>query len=99
MYAISTVRKASCGAMARDDRKTGIYRRRRPAESVLYPVVQEHLETFLSLADDPTGNGLPRYVEQDFRKYLQCEILSNAGARNRSRFVALTACINSFLYT
>jgi hypothetical protein len=32
MGAISTVGKASCGATARDGRKTGLYRRRRPAE-------------------------------------------------------------------
>ncbi|MCP4363078.1 MAG: IS91 family transposase, partial [Chloroflexi bacterium] len=60
-----------------------MYRRRRPAETLLYRVVQEHLETFLSLADDPMGHGLPGYVEQDFRKYLQCGILAHGFARAR----------------
>ncbi len=83
MGAISTLGKASCRATAREGRKTGIYRRRRPAETPLYRVVQEHLETFLSLADDPTGNGLPGYVEQEFRKYLQCGILAHGFARAR----------------
>ncbi len=83
MCAISTVGKASCSATAREGRKTGIYRRRRPAETLLYRVVQEHLETFLSLADDPMGHGLPGYVEQDFRKYLQCGILAHGFARAR----------------
>jgi hypothetical protein len=30
---------------------------RRPAETVLYQLVQEHLETFLALSDDGTGEG------------------------------------------
>ncbi|MCP3877749.1 MAG: IS91 family transposase, partial [Sulfitobacter sp.] len=60
-----------------------MYRRRRPAETPLYRVVQEHLETFLSLADDPMGNGLPGYVEPEFRKYLQCGILMHGFARAR----------------
>jgi len=49
----------------------------------LYRVVQEHLETYLSLADDPAGNGLPGYVERDFRKYLECGILARGFARAR----------------
>lgn len=69
MCAISTVGKASCGATACDGGKTGLYQRRLSAETLLYRGVQEHLETFLSLADDPTGNRLQGYVEQDFRKY------------------------------
>jgi hypothetical protein len=48
---------------------------------VLYRVVQGHLETFLALADDPTGPGLPGYVERDFRKYLECGILAHGFAR------------------
>ncbi len=50
------------------------YRRRRPAETVLYQLVQEHLETFLALSDDGAGVGLPGYVERDFRKYLDCGV-------------------------
>jgi len=35
----------------------------------------------LALADDPTGPGLPGYVERDFRKYLECGILAHGFAR------------------
>jgi hypothetical protein len=45
----------------------GLYRRRRPGETVLYQLVQEHLETFLALSEEGTGEGFPGYVEQDFR--------------------------------
>ncbi len=75
--------KASCGTTTHEGTNLGIYTRRRPAETALYLVVQKHLETFLSLADDPMGNGLPGYVEQDFRKYLQCGILAHGFARAR----------------
>ena len=63
----------------------GPYRRRRPAETVLYQLVQEHLETFLALSDEGTGEGLPGYVEQDFRKYLDCGILARGFARARCK--------------
>ncbi len=85
MEATSDRGKASCGARQSEGRALGLYRRRRPAETVLYRVVQEHLETFLTLADDPTGPGLPGYVERDFRKYLECGILAHGFARARCR--------------
>ncbi len=83
MGVTSTPRKAGCRATTREGYAAGIYRRRRPAETLLYRVVQEHLETYLSLADDPAGDGLPRYVERDFRKYLDCGILARGFARAR----------------
>ncbi len=45
------------------------YRLRRPTATPLYPVVQHHLETFLAQAAevDPLGNGVPWWVEKDFR--------------------------------
>ena len=79
MEALADRGKASCGGRQNADRALGRrYRRRRPAETVLYQLVQEHLETFLALAlaDDPTGPGLPGYVERDFRKYLAGGILA-----------------------
>jgi hypothetical protein len=76
MEAIADHGHACCAQRQDKARTPGLYRRRRPAETVLYQVVQEHLETFLSLADDPTGPGLPGYVERDFRKYLKCGILA-----------------------
>ena len=50
---------------------------------MLYQVVQQNLETFLSrmredcLDDDP----IPNYVEQTFRRYLECGILAHGFAR------------------
>jgi hypothetical protein len=59
------------------------YRPRRPKSTPLYPVVQNHLETFLAQAaeTDPLGNGVPWWVEKDFRAYLRCGILAHGFAR------------------
>jgi hypothetical protein len=42
------------------------YRPRQPQKTVLYQIVQEHLETFLEQARLQTehGNGYPRFIEQ-----------------------------------
>jgi hypothetical protein len=61
------------------------YRPRRPTTTPLYPVVQHHLETFLARTAeaDPLGNGVPWWVEKDFRAYLRCGILAHGFARAR----------------
>ena len=60
------------------------YERRRPEETLLYQVVQGHVETFLELARDPaTGAGLPKYVERELRAYLDCGIPAAGFARIR----------------
>jgi len=62
------------------------YHRRRPSETVLYQAVQEYLETWLARSwEDPAGNGVPFYVERDFRKYLECGILAHGFARARCK--------------
>jgi len=59
-----------------DPAVTGLYQPRRPQDTILYRLVQENLETFLTRAreacfdDDP----IPAYVERTFRKYLECGI-------------------------
>jgi len=62
-----------------------VYRRRRPTLTPLYPLVQQHLETFLAQAaeSDPMGYGVPSWVERDFRAYLRCGILAHGFARAR----------------
>lgn len=62
-----------------------VYRPRRPTTTPLYPVVQHHLETFLSLAEaeDPTGWSLPSWVEHAFRSYLRWGVLAHGFARVR----------------
>jgi hypothetical protein len=54
------------------------YAGRRPEQTVLYRVVQRHLETYLTLAreGDWDGQRVPASVEREFRRYLECGILS-----------------------
>ena len=85
MEAVADRGNAACTGGQHASRAVGLYRRRRPAETVLYQLVQEHLETFLALSDDGTGEGLPGYVERDFRKYLDCGILARGFARARCK--------------
>jgi hypothetical protein len=58
------------------------YRRRRPEETVLYEAVRNHLATLLAEAGE-LGRGLPRYVERDFTRYLECGVLAHGFARVR----------------
>ncbi len=55
------------------------YARREPEKTLLYKVVRDNLETFLAemRASDPEQRGLPRYVEEEFRRYLACGILGH----------------------
>jgi hypothetical protein len=83
MEAVADRGNAACTGGQHASRAVGLYQRRRPAETVLYQLVQEHLETFLAVSDDGAGEGLPGYVERDFRKYLDCGILARGFARAR----------------
>jgi hypothetical protein len=60
------------------------YAPRRPEDGTLYQIVRDHFETFrahaASLRD---GEGLPRFVEQEFRDFLQCGWLAGGFARFR----------------
>ena len=50
------------------------YRPRRPQDTALYRIVQEHLETFLA---EPLAHGAPpypRHVEREFRRFLTCGV-------------------------
>jgi hypothetical protein len=62
-----------------------VYRRRRPERTLLYCAVQGHLETYLALARErrTDGDGVPQYVEGEFRRYLECGILAHGFARAR----------------
>jgi hypothetical protein len=64
------------------------YHSRRPAEDVLYQIVQAHFETFLAQAASlRDGEGVPRFVEGEFREFLRCGSLAGGFARFRC-----TAC-------
>jgi hypothetical protein len=60
------------------------YEPRHPSQGLLYQIVHDHFETFraqtASLRD---GEGLPRFVEQEFRDFLQCGWLAGGFARFR----------------
>ena len=76
----------------------GAYRRREPEKTVLYQVVQTHLETFLAQArqQSDSGNGYPAFVEQQMRRFLYCGLLARGFTRIKcsacglERFVALS---------
>jgi hypothetical protein len=58
------------------------YEPRDPSRTVLYKVIAEHLETFLTSLDaDPNATGLPAYVQREFYDYLQCGILAHGFLR------------------
>ncbi len=61
------------------------YRRRRPETTSLRRIVREHLETYIALANeaDPLADGVPAYVEAEFRSHLKCGILAHGFARAR----------------
>ena len=70
---------ASCVAEA-----SPAYAPRCPADGTLYPIVRDHFETFLAHAASlRDGEGLPRFVEAEFRDFLQCGWLAGGFARFR----------------
>jgi hypothetical protein len=55
-----------------------------PTSSVLYGIVREHFETFCAQAASlRDGDGLPKFVEQEFRDFLRCGCLAGGFARFR----------------
>jgi hypothetical protein len=61
---------------------SGVYARRDPAASVLYQVVHAHYETFRAEAARlRDGEGLPRFVEEEFQAFLRCGWLAGGFAR------------------
>lgn len=70
-------RAASCQAAS----PARTYTRREPDKSALHLVVREHLETFLATVREERGKDLPRYVEQELRRYLRCALLCHGFLR------------------
>jgi len=64
---------------------TGTYKRRQPELTALHAIVRDNLETFLEEGQRASsdGSGYPRFVAQEFRKYLACGDLSQGFARLR----------------
>ena len=59
------------------------YKRREPEKTVLYAIVRDHLETFLARPTLRGGLGYPRFVEREFRRYLECGLLCHGFSRLR----------------
>ena len=59
------------------------YRPRQPHKSVLHHIVREQLQTMLAEAALRTedGRGYPRFVEREFRRYIDCGCLGRGFAR------------------
>jgi hypothetical protein len=59
---------------------TKVYGHRQPERSAAYRVIQGHLETWLTGCHqaDEEGSPVAAYIEQYFRKYLECGILRMA---------------------
>jgi hypothetical protein len=73
------------------------YEPRSPTAGTLYRIVQEHFETFRARAASlREGEGLPRFVEEEFRDFLRCGSLAGGFARFQcgtcglDRFVAFS---------
>jgi hypothetical protein len=61
------------------------YERHRPENSILYKIVADHLETFLTEAREKHERGLPDYVDKELREYLKRGILACGFLRARCR--------------
>ena len=60
------------------------YEPRRAADSVIYQVVRDHYETFVAqTASFRDGEGLPRFIDEEFRGFLRCGWLAGGFARFR----------------
>jgi len=63
-------------------RVTRSYEPRRAADSVLYQVVRDHYETFRAQASAlRDGEGLPRFIDDEFHGFLRCGWLAGGFAR------------------
>lgn len=65
-------------------RASSVYQPRRPEQGALHQVVRDHFETFRAEAEATRdGQGLPRFVEREFRDFLTCGCLAAGFARFR----------------
>src|SRR5438270_1365725 len=75
------------------------WRRRQPESTVLHGVVREHLQTFLEEARERSeqGLGLPRFVAEEFERYLDCGVAQRCFAcRARCRTIHRASCRSGF---
>jgi|GEM_PF-2278819 len=60
-----------------------IMNRWRPEDITLYPLVQEHVETFFTQVENEIGPGLPDFVKAEFDAFLECGVLAHGFLRLR----------------
>ena len=74
------------------------YQRRRPEQTTLYQLVQEHIQSLFAQVEHETGVGLPEFVKDEFEAFLQCGILAHGFLRLRcadcahEKLVAFSCC-------
>ena len=74
-------RQGDTGQLLRvSDAAPRTYQPREPEKTVLYPIIRDNLEAFLAEARQKHDRGLPKYVEQEFRAFLDCGIASEGFA-------------------
>jgi hypothetical protein len=59
------------------------YKRHEPESTALYKIVSENLESFLRYTREHYRKPLPKYVEREFRRFVECGILSFGFSRLR----------------
>ena len=59
------------------------YERRRPEETTLYRLVQEHVKAFFAQVETETVSGLPGFVKDECDVFLECDILAYGFLRLR----------------
>jgi hypothetical protein len=65
-------------------RPSATYASKSPAQGVLYRIVHDHFETFRAEAGRMhDGDGLPRFIDEEFRGFLRCGFLAGGFARFR----------------
>lgn len=56
------------------------YRPRNPEESLLFQIIRNHWKTFEEITD-LQGNGLPKFVRNEFESYFRCGVLQHGFVR------------------
>ena len=75
----------ACETAACDERRAPVaslgYTPRQAERTVLHQVIREHLETFLATTARADPGGLPAFLEQEFRGFLDCGVWARGFAR------------------
>ncbi|EFK94877.1 truncated transposase, partial [sediment metagenome] len=53
------------------------YERHRPEQTTLYRPVQQHAASFVAHTEASTGAELPRFINDEFKAFVECGILAH----------------------